>query len=228
MRHSLAVFTLTRNDGEQLRRWLSYYRRHVSPEHIFVLDRQSTDVNTVAAANTVNRIPVADVAGTDLFGYVSCLHTFRAFLLQSYQYVLFAMPFEFLLAREGLKRAVQKSDASLLDGARCRSGMLYLRNVVATGYTLLRLRGEPGRFDNDGALLRTRTLWQRNELLDCHPFNDLRPGRVTHESSSDFVMLRVDADSEIDPDVFDDPDNADSWVTSPESRIIPEHWKDQL
>jgi hypothetical protein len=93
-----AVFTIVQNEPTFLPIWSRYYRQHFRPEDVFVLDHDSTDLTTVATASTCNRVPVHNSASFEHQWLRLVVQNFQRFLLQSYEYVLFAEVDEIVLA----------------------------------------------------------------------------------------------------------------------------------
>ena len=91
-----AVFTISRNESTFLPMWLRYYRRHFEPADIYVLDNDSSDGSTEGLRGSCNVVPVhrdesAEGGGASLLVWLEgTVEDFQAFLLRSYDAVLFA------------------------------------------------------------------------------------------------------------------------------------------
>lgn len=85
-----AVFTIVQNEPLFLPVWSAYYRRHFDAADVFVLDHDSDDVTTLAVAAELNRVPVHRRESFDHDWLRDTVGGFQAFLLGSYEAVLFA------------------------------------------------------------------------------------------------------------------------------------------
>jgi Glycosyl transferase family 2 len=94
---SRAAFTVVQDEPEFLPLWLSYYERFFAPEDIYVLDHESTDGGTERLAGRCNVVPVHR-SETDLDWLRSITGQFQAFLLASYETVLYSDVDEFIVA----------------------------------------------------------------------------------------------------------------------------------
>jgi hypothetical protein len=123
MKRPAAVFTVAQNEPVFLPLWLRYYTKHFEPADVYVLDHDSDD-GSVAAAWRRYRPSVVQVHRADSFDHRWLLDTvkaFQAFLLQSYEQVLFAEADEFVVADPlhapgGLAEFVRRNDRAR---ARC-------------------------------------------------------------------------------------------------------------
>lgn len=89
MKRRIAVFTIVQNEPVFLPVWSRYYRQHVPPGDLFVLDHDSTDAVTVETARRCNRVPVHRSESFNHGWLRDVVVSFQAFLLQSYELVLF-------------------------------------------------------------------------------------------------------------------------------------------
>src|SRR5262249_24892387 len=93
-----AVFTIVQNEPVFLPVWSRYYQRYFSPDDIFVLDHDSIDAQTFAGAQELHRVPVHRAESFNHAWLRDTVERFHAFLLQSYELVLFAEADEIVAA----------------------------------------------------------------------------------------------------------------------------------
>jgi hypothetical protein len=93
-----AAFTIVQNEGVMLPLWLDYYGRHFAADDLYVLDHDSTDASTAGLDGRCHVVPVHRKATFDHHWLKSTGEAFQAFLLRSYDTVLFADVDEFVLA----------------------------------------------------------------------------------------------------------------------------------
>jgi hypothetical protein len=142
-----AVFTIVQNEPTFLPLWLRYYSRHFDPADIYVLDHGTTDGSTDGLAGCY----VIEVHRDRSFDHAwlkGAVEDFQAFLLRSYDVVLFAEADEFVVPDPDRYRDL----AAFIDGlaapaARC------------TGYNVVHYPDEepPLRFGEP--ILRQRRWW---------------------------------------------------------------------
>ena len=142
-----AVFTIVQNERRFLPLWLRYYRRHFEADDIYVLDHDSTDGATEGLEGSCNVVPVHREHSFDHMWLVGVVEDFQAFLLRSYQMVLFAEADEFVVAdparHAGLAEYVESMPAPV---------------ACCTGYNVVHYPDEPPlRFDEP--VLRQRAYW---------------------------------------------------------------------
>ena len=89
MKRGAAVFTIVQNEPVFLTVWSRYYQRYFSREDMFVLDHESTDAGTLAVAQELHRVPVHRAESFNHRWLRDTVVHFQAFLLQSYEQVLF-------------------------------------------------------------------------------------------------------------------------------------------
>jgi hypothetical protein len=94
--HRCAIVTLVRNGAPIFPLWLSYYRKHFAPQHIYVLDHDSTDGTT--SGLDVNVIPVHNSKYLDMQWQNDLTHEWQAKLLKEYEYYIFVDADEILVA----------------------------------------------------------------------------------------------------------------------------------
>jgi hypothetical protein len=142
-----AAFTIVHNETPWLGLWLAHYGRFFEAEDLFVLDHGSTDGSTSDLAGACHVIPVHRGAAFDHHWLKVVVEDFQAFLLRSYDMVLFAEADEFVVA-DPLRHAGLDAYLDALDrpAARC------------AGFNVVHQPGEPPlRFDEP--LLRQRRYW---------------------------------------------------------------------
>ena len=145
-----AVFTIAQNEPRFLEMWLRYYRRHFDAEDIYVLDHDSTDGSTDGLEQECNLVQVHRDASFDHMWLIGTVEDFQAFLLRSYDAVLFAEVDEFVIADpERYSSLGEYIDA--LDGVA----------ACCTGYNVVHYP-EEGRLRFDEPVLRQRRFWHRS------------------------------------------------------------------
>ena len=95
---SHAAFTIVHNEALWLPLWLKHYGQTFDAEDLFVLDHYSTDGSTSALEGVCNVVPIHRAAAFDHAWMKSVIEDFQAFLLRSYELVLFAEADEFIVA----------------------------------------------------------------------------------------------------------------------------------
>jgi Glycosyl transferase family 2 len=96
-RRPRAAFTIVKDEPVMLPLWLGYYGRHFAPGDLYVLDHDSTDGSTAAVAGRCQVVPVHRELAFDHRWLRGTVEAFQAFLLRSYETVLFAEVDEFLI-----------------------------------------------------------------------------------------------------------------------------------
>ena len=94
--HRCAIVTLVRNGAPIFPVWLNYYRKHFAPQHIYVLDHDSTDGTT--SGLDVNVVPVHNSKYLDMQWQNDLTHEWQAKLLGQYEYYIFVDADEILIA----------------------------------------------------------------------------------------------------------------------------------
>lgn len=155
MKRPAAVFSIVQNEPVFLPVWLRYYRRFVPADDIFVLDHDSTDPVTVAAAREVHQVPVHRTEAFNHHWLRDTVGRFQAFLLQSYWQVLFAEADEIVAVDP---RRSPDGLAALLGGPPCASGF-----VRCTGYEILHTRAD-GPLDWSRPVLAQRRSCRRSDM----------------------------------------------------------------
>ena len=93
-----AAFTIVHNEPMMLPLWLNYYSRNFDADDLYVLDHGSTDGSTANLDGRCHVVPVHREAAFDHHWLKLTVEQFQAFLLRSYEAVLFAEVDEFVLA----------------------------------------------------------------------------------------------------------------------------------
>jgi hypothetical protein len=148
-----AVFTIARNEATFLPIWLRYYRRHFDPADIYVLDNDSADGSTDGLEGSCRVVPVHRVQSAErdsaslLVWLKGTVEDFQAFLLRSYDTVLFAEVDE-LVVPDPRSYPDLGAYVDRLDGAA----------ACCTGYNVVHYPDEAAlRFDQP--LLAQRRYW---------------------------------------------------------------------
>ncbi len=149
-----AAFTIVQNEPTFLPLWLDYYSRFFAPADLYVLDHDSDDGST---ANLETRCRVVQVHRDRSFDHSwlnGTVSAFQAFLLRSYERVLFAESDEFIVPDpaffDGLHDYIAQCTAPL---ARC------------TGYEVVHYPDEePALKFDERPLLKQRRYWHASRL----------------------------------------------------------------
>jgi hypothetical protein len=148
-----AAFTIVQDEPEFLPLWLAYYGRHFAPEDLYVLDHDSSDGSTAALEGRCNVVAVHRDTSFDHQWLRATVERFQAFLLSSYDTVLFAEVDEFVVADPEHHDGLGAYLDGLREPAACCTGF----NVVHYPDQEPPLRlGEP--------ILAQRSWWHRSDL----------------------------------------------------------------
>jgi hypothetical protein len=147
-RRRRAAFTVVQNEAVMLPLWLDYYGRYFEPDDLYVLDHESTDGSSSALTGRCRVIPIHRTSSFDHRWLRQTAEAFQAFLLQSYETVLFTEADEFLVADprsyKGLDHYIESLERP---AARC------------LGFNVVHQPDEPPlRFD-EPPLLAQRRYW---------------------------------------------------------------------
>jgi hypothetical protein len=93
-----AAFTIVQNEPVMLPVWLAYYGRYFDADDLYVLDHDSSDGSTVGLEARCRVVPVHRQACYDHHWLKSTVEGFQAFLLRSYEAVLYAEVDELVVA----------------------------------------------------------------------------------------------------------------------------------
>jgi hypothetical protein len=147
-----AAFTIARDESRFLPIWLRYYGRHFDPADIYVLDHDSSDGSTEGLAGACNAVAVHCDRIFDQMWIKGTVQDFQAFLLRSYETVLYAEVDEFVVP-DPSRHADLGSYIDEFEGAA----------ATCTGYNVVHYpqEGEPPlRFDEP--VLCQRRFWHRS------------------------------------------------------------------
>lgn len=152
-----AAFTIVQNEPVWLRIWFDYYSKHVGALNVYVLDHDSTEIGQLAlhdvAERGANMVPVHRDFSYDHAWLRDTVERFQAFLLQSYDTVLFAEADEFLISD------LPGGLAELLHTAPWPDA------VRAQGYNVVHYRDEEPPLNwADRPLLKQRKFWHPSRL----------------------------------------------------------------
>ncbi len=152
-----AAFTIVQNEAVFLPIWLNYYARYFDRTDLYVLDHDSDDGSTAGVETRCNLLRVHRDKSFDHQWLHDTVAAFQAFLLRSYERVLFAEADEIIVA-----------DPARYGGlddyfVRCRG-----RVARCTGFEVVHYPDEepPLRFDR--AILAQRTYWHASREY-CKP-----------------------------------------------------------
>jgi len=146
-----AAFTIAQNEPVMLPLWLSYYGRYFDPDDLYVLDHDSSDGSTEGLEGRCRVVPVHRQTYDHHWLRVN-VESFQAFLLRSYDTVLFTDSDEFVLADPSRYSGLDDYIAKLArPAARC------------LGFNVVQQPDEPPlRFD--APLLAQRRCWHASLL----------------------------------------------------------------
>lgn len=97
-RRPRTAFTIVQNEPVMLRLWLDYYSRFFDAEDLYVLDHDSTDGSAAGLGDRCRVVAIHRMASFDHRWLRGTVEAFQAFLLRSYDTVLFAEVDEFIVA----------------------------------------------------------------------------------------------------------------------------------
>jgi len=156
MKRPAAVFTIVQNEPLFIPVWARYYQKHFPTEDIFVLDHDSDDPITLQVSREFNRVPVHRTASFDHEWLRDTVKSFQAFLLRSYELVLFVEVDEIVAPEpkrypEGLSEFIEHFGASDKSLSRC------------TGYEIVHdARGGEDALDWEAPILAQRRQCRRS------------------------------------------------------------------
>lgn len=147
LRRDAGAFTIAQDEPVMLPLWLNYYSRHFAPDDLYVLDHDSTDGSVAAIADRCRVIPVHRSSSFDHRWLRGTVEAFQAFLLRSYDTVLFTEADEFVITDPrqyaGLADYIARMPGPV---ARC------------TGFNVVQQPDEPP-IDFDRPILAQREYW---------------------------------------------------------------------
>jgi Glycosyl transferase family 2 len=142
-----AAFTIIQNEPRFLPLWLDYYSRHFAASDLYVLDHGTTDGSTEGLDGSCNVVKVHRDRSFDHAWLAGTVEDFQAFLLRSYDVVLFAEADEFVVP-DPWRYPDLGAYIDQLDGPA----------ATCTGFNVVHYPEEPPlRFDQP--VLRQRRYW---------------------------------------------------------------------
>lgn len=177
-----AAFTIVQNESLFLPIWLGYYSRYFEATDLYVLDHNSDDGSTAAAASRSHVIRVHRDRSFDHGWLNATVSRFQAFLLQSYERVLFTEADEIVAADpahyEGLDDYI----------ARCRQPL-----ARCTGFEVVHYPEEEPPLQWQQPVLAQRRFWHASRLYS-KPLLASTPTAWVHgfHDSTDMPDLRPD------------------------------------
>ena len=177
-----AAFTIVQNEPVFLPFWLDYYGRYFDAADLYVLDHDSTDGSTDGLGTRCNVVRVHRDLSFDHAWLNGTVTAFHAFLLHSYEHVLFAEADEFVVADPALFRGLDDYIDRSLD-----------RVVRCTGYEVVHYPDEEPALHFDQPVLAQRRYWHPSRLY-CKSLLTAVPvsWSVGFHESHDFPNLRPD------------------------------------
>lgn len=99
MKRKKAVFTIVKDENWLLHKWLEYYLLNFNRSDIYILNHLSTttELDSELYINCCNHLPIYNDKSFDHKWLCEVACRFQGFLLQSYEYVLFAESDEFIV-----------------------------------------------------------------------------------------------------------------------------------
>lgn len=152
-----AAFTVVQNEPVFLPLWLAYYGRHFDAADLYVLDHDSTDGSTDRIGARANRVRVHRDKSFDHAWLNGTVTAFHAFLLRSYEHVLFAEADEIVAA-----------DPALYSGLGDYIDRCLERVVRCTGFEVVHYPDEEPALRFDQPILAQRRYWHASRLY-CKP-----------------------------------------------------------
>jgi hypothetical protein len=158
-----AAFTIVQNEPFFLPLWLSYYGRYFDRSDLYVLDHDSDDGSTADVGSLCHLIRVHRDRSFDHKWLNATVRAFQAFLLQSYERVLFVEADEIVApdpdGYDGLDDYIAHCTAPLV---RC------------TGYEVVHYPDEEPKLQPGVPILAQRRYWHASRLY-CKPLLASRP-----------------------------------------------------
>jgi hypothetical protein len=152
-----AAFTIVQNESVFLPLWLQYYERYFDRIDLYVLDHNSDDGSTAAVGARCNLLRVHREKSFDHEWLNGTVTAFQAFLLRSYERVLFAESDEIVVADPalyvGLDDYIERCHNQV---ARC------------TGFEVVHYPDEEPALHFDRPILAQRQYWHASRMY-CKP-----------------------------------------------------------
>ncbi len=152
-----AAFTIVQNEPVFLPLWLRYYGRYFDAADLYVLDHDSTDGSTDGLGTRCNLVGVHRDLSFDHAWLNGTVTAFHAFLLRSYEHVLFAECDEIVVANPALFRGLDDYIDRFQDRvARC------------TGFEVVHYPAKEPALCFDQPVLAQRRYWHASRFY-CKP-----------------------------------------------------------
>jgi len=152
-----AAFTIVQNEAVFLPIWLKYYGRHFDRTDLYVLDHASDDGSTEGVEQRCNLLRVHRDQSFDHKWLNGTVSAFQAFLLRSYERVLFAEADEIVVA-----------DPARYGGLGDYVGRCRARAARCTGFEVVHYPDEEPPLHFDQAILAQRRYWHASHDY-CKP-----------------------------------------------------------
>jgi hypothetical protein len=152
-----AAFTIVQNEPVFLPVWLQYYGRYFDRTDLYVLDHDSDDGSTAGVGERSNLLRVHRDKSFDHAWLAGTVAAFQAFLLRSYERVLFAETDEIVVA-----------DPSLYSGLDDYIDRCHDRAARCTGFEVVHYPDEEPALDFDRPILAQRRYWHASRKY-CKP-----------------------------------------------------------
>ena len=152
-----AAFTIVQNEPVFLPLWLRFYGRYFDAADLYVLDHDSSDGSTDGLGTRCNLVRVHRDHSFDHAWLNGTVTAFHAFLLRSYEHVLFAESDEIVVADPALFRGLDDYIDQFRDRvARC------------TGFEVVHYPDEESALRFDQPVLAQRRYWHASRSY-CKP-----------------------------------------------------------
>jgi hypothetical protein len=199
----LAIFTIVQNEPHWLPIWVEFYRSHVDPVHLYVLDHDSTGpgsktLESLAGEFGIHVIPVHRRTSFDHDWLRETVGRFQTFLFSSYRAVLFAEVDEFVSPTGACPATTLTEYADAILGQK--QGRRTTDYVRCTGYEVVHQHDSEPTIDWTRPLLGQRSKWYESTLysktlLSLVPldwtkgFHDLEKKRDRVRNTRDDLLL---------------------------------------
>jgi len=152
-----AAFTIVQNEPAFLPLWLQYYGRYFDAADLYVLDHESNDGSTDGVGTRCNLLRVHRDKSFDHAWLNGTVTAFHAFLLRSYEHVLFAESDEIVIA-----------DPALYAGLDDYIDRFRERVARCTGFEVVHHPDEEPALRFDRPILAQRRYWHASRPY-CKP-----------------------------------------------------------
>lgn len=155
MKKDIAIFTIVKNDGYFLKKWIHYYKNYFDNSDIYVLDHDTTDGSTNNLDVNVIKISNSNTLSS-LWGTNQVVE-FAAKLLNNYKYFFHVDSDEFVLTKDGTNLKIHINN-QINQNKNC---------IICTGYDLIHnYTKESLTFNTSLPILFQRNYIKRNENYD--------------------------------------------------------------